>query len=211
MPEIHVLISFVLAALVMQTLPGPDMLVVITRSVTQGKRIALYSVCGIAAAGLIQIPFLAFGIGAIFQTSLIAYLTLKYAGAVYLIYIGVKFIFQTKIQKSTKSNVNSKAPAFFQGFWSNLLNPKVLVFLLAFLPQFVDSNSSSITVQFIILGIIMKSSGFIVMSTIAIMSDTLSRLLLPKSILYQWQEKIVGSIFIILGLNLFFSEQNASN
>lgn len=57
----------------------------------------------------------------------------------------------------------------------------------------------------------MKSSGFIVMSTIAIMSDTLSRLLLPKSILYQWQEKIVGSIFIILGLNLFFSEQNASN
>ncbi len=208
MPELSVLLSFILAALAMQTIPGPDLLIVMTRGVTLGKKNAFHTALGIAAAGFVQIPILMLGIGTIFQTSSLAYSVLKYTGAIYLIYIGLKYLFNSK-RNNLNLNLDSNSSAFYQGLFSNLLNPKVLVFLLAFFPQFIDPARGSVITQTLILGIAMKCSGLVVTSSVAVMADKFKGFLSQGSFVFKWQQKIVGGLFTFLGLKMLFSSEKS--
>ncbi|KAA3628843.1 MAG: LysE family translocator [Proteobacteria bacterium] len=208
MPEMPFLATFVVAVLAMQTMPGPDMVMVIARGVGQGRRIALCCVGGFAAAGLIQVPALALGVATLFQTSALSYAALQYAGAAYLIYVGVRFLLDSSKPPTTfGGDPRSGWSAFYQGFWNNLLNPKVLVFMLALLPQFVDPGRGSVAVQLAILGLTMKACGFLVNGAVAMLSGAAGDRLSRYQHLFRWQQRLVGSVLVALGLRLLFGEQ----
>ncbi len=117
MPAIEVLIPFMLAVIAIQLSPGPDMMMVIARGVGQGRKVALTCVAGISAAALVQVPALAFGVAAIFESSEFAYAVLKYTGAAYLMYLGIRFLISaSKPVQSTEATVTSARAAFFQGY-----------------------------------------------------------------------------------------------
>lgn len=209
MPELSILIPFLVAVVAIQLSPGPDMMMVIARGIGQGRKIALTCVAGISAAALIQVPALAFGVATIFERSEIAYAVLKNIGAAYLVYLGIRFFLNSsKPLDSVKDSVTSARAAFFQGFWGNLANPKSLVFLLAFLPQFVDPGRGNVAMQLFVLGIIHKSIGLIVDGSVAILSGSSGNWLRKNPSFIKWQEKLVGTILIGLGLRLAFSGDN---
>jgi len=205
MPEFSVLIPFLVAVVAIQLSPGPDMMMVIARGIGQGRKVALTCVAGISAAALIQIPALALGVATLFEKSEIAYAVLKNIGAAYLIYLGVRFFLSSsKAADSVKNSVTSARAAFFQGFWGNLANPKSLVFLIAFLPQFVDSTRENVAIQLFVLGLIHKSVGLIIDGSVAILSGSSGNWLRKNPGYIKWQEKLVGTILIGLGLRLAF-------
>jgi len=208
MPDWSVLIPFLVAVVAIQLSPGPDMMMVIARGIGQGRRVALTCVAGISAASLVQIPALALGVATIFASSEVAYTVLKNLGALYLIYIGVRFLLaSSKARVAEASPVTSARSAFFQGFWGNLANPKSLVFLLAFLPQFVDPSRGSVAVQLIVLGVIHKSVGLLVDGTVAVLAGSSGNWLQKHPGFTQWQERLVGTILIGLGLRLAFDSR----
>jgi len=208
-PEIPVLIPFLLAVIAIQLSPGPDMMMVIARGIGQGRRVALACVAGISAASLIQIPALALGVATIFATSEVAYTILKNIGALYLVYLGARFLMASSTATAAeKSAVVSARAAFFQGFWGNLANPKSLVFLLAFLPQFVDPSRGSVVTQLFVLGLLHKSVGLLVDGSVALLAGSSGNWLRQHPGFVKWQERLVGSILIGLGLRLAFDARH---
>lgn len=134
--------------------PGPDMLYVITRGMAHGRRAGILSAFGVIGGILVHTTAAAFGLTLILQTSAFAFLFVKYLGAMYLLFLGIK-AWRDKTTVSLQAptvNVSSRA-LFWQGVLSNLLNPKIAIFFLAFLPQFVDKGSSQVTLQMVILGL----------------------------------------------------------
>lgn len=209
MPDLPVFIAFLAAVVAIQLSPGPDMMMVIARGIGQGRRTALTCVAGISAASLIQIPALAFGVASIFETSEIAYLLLKNLGAAYLIYLGVRFLIgASKGPAKTQSPIDSARSAFFQGFWGNLANPKSLVFLLAFLPQFVDPARGDVGTQLIVLGLIHKLVGLFVDGSVAVLAGTSGNWLKQHPGFAVWQERIVGTVLLGLGIRLAFDSRD---
>lgn len=209
MLEFVILVPFLLAVIAIQISPGPDMMLVIARGVGQGRRVALACVAGISAASLVQIPALALGVATVFERSPLAYEILKNAGAAYLIYIGVMFLRHARSTSPAREHdVASARAAFFQGLWGNLANPKSLIFLLAFLPQFVQPDRGSVALQLAILGVIHKTVGLIVDGSVAILAGSSGNWLRRHPGFAKWQERLVGSILIGLGLRLAFDHKD---
>ena len=152
-----------------------------------------------------QIPALAFGLATVFQTSPVAYEILKWLGAVYLVYVGLAFLVSSVRSTPGLMQVSGSAiEAFRQGFWNNLLNPKVLVFMLALLPQFVDPARGPVALQFVVLGVTMKCCGFVVNGTIALLSGWAGNWLSKNAVFVRWQQRLVGTVLVGLGLRLAF-------
>lgn len=209
MPDLPILIAFLGAVIAIQISPGPDMMMVIARGIGQGRKVALTCVAGISAASLVQIPALALGVASIFATSELAYTLLKNAGAAYLIYLGIRFLTSRPARQNATSNpVGSARSAFFQGFWGNLANPKSLVFLLAFLPQFVDPDKGSVATQLVILGLIHKSVGLIVDGSVALLAGTSGNWLAQHPRFPIWQERVMGAVLLSLGIRLAFDTRD---
>ncbi len=209
MPEFLVWVAFVTAVLAMQTIPGPDMMLVIARGVGQGRRIALACVLGFAGAGIVQIPALAFGLAGVLQASPFAYEALRWLGAIYLVYVGIACLLSSSRRGHEQSRVPGTAfEAFRQGFWNNLLNPKVLVFMLALLPQFVDPGRGSVALQFVVLGMTMKCCGFAVNATVAVLCGWAGERLSENPAFVKWQQRLVGTVLVGLGLRLAFETES---
>ena len=200
------LIPFFLALLVLQLSPGPDMLLVIGRGIGQGRRVAfLTAVGGTLAAGLIQLPLLALGIASIIQSSPLAFAILRWVGAAYLIWLGLKLLLKTRgtLDPTVERNPVSSWTALREGMVSNLTNPKVLVFMLAFLPQFVDPhNGWPVAAQLLILGGMQKFSGFVVLALVALGAGGLGDWLSRRPHLLVWQKRFTGIVMLGLGLRL---------
>lgn len=205
MPEPTIWAAFIFAVLAMQTMPGPDMMLVIARGVGQGRRAAFGCVLGFAGAGIVQIPALALGVATVVQTSALAYDVLRWLGAIYLVYVGLAFLVSSARPIRGLMRVSGTAfEAFRQGFWNNLLNPKVLVFMLALLPQFVDPDRGSVGLQFVVLGVTMKCCGFAVNGSVALVSGWVGNRLSKSSLFIRWQRRLVGAVLVALGLRLAF-------
>ncbi len=205
MPELHTIALLAAAALAMQVTPGPDMMLVMGRGIGQGYRIAQATALGIASAGCIQLPLLAFGVSEIVASQPWLLDVIRLLGAAYLIFLGVKLI---RAKTSATPMVNRSATNFgravFDGMVANLLNPKMIVFQLAFLPQFVDIQAGPVWSQLIILGVVMKLCGFCVMSSVALTSGTTGRLIAKHPRWLVLQERFVGLVMIAIGLRLLF-------
>jgi len=208
---IHDIWLFVVAGLLLIITPGPDMALIVARSAQQGVRAGVVAALGVGAGLFIHIAAAAIGISAIILASAMAFTILKWLGALYLIYIGVQML-RASFQATADTENRRQLPTaslqqiFMQGFLSNVLNPKVAIFFLAFLPQFVDSNSSSKVVAFITLGLL-----FNVMGTAWNLGIALFAGLIAASHGYGrlkvWLERTIGALFVGVGVKLALAER----
>jgi len=163
LPDLSILAVFLVATIALNLSPGPDMLYVISRSLGQGRRAGIVSALGIGAGTLVHTFVTAIGLSAVLLSVPIAFEFIKYAGAAYLAFLGVRMLLNSR---SGASNLSSEAitpsglgPVFRQGVFTNVLNPKVALFFLAFLPQFVDPSKGTVALQIILLGLVFDASG----------------------------------------------------
>jgi threonine/homoserine/homoserine lactone efflux protein len=188
--------------------PGPDMLYVITRGVTQGRRAGMLSALGVICGILVHTTAAAFGLTLILQTSALAFLMVKYLGAIYLITLGIK-AWRDKstfnLQISTSSV--SFRRVFWQGVLSNVLNPKIAIFFLAFLPQFVDKGSSDVTLQMVTLGLTFACFGLCFLLVIGYSSGTIGGWLTGRPHYARFLQRLAGSILIALGIRLALTDR----
>src|SRR5215813_7360059 len=147
MPDMTSLIVFMTATLALNLSPGPDMLYVIARSVGQGQRAGIVSALGIGGGCLAHTFAAAFGLSTLLMSSAVAYDLVKYAGAVYLVYLGARALLdKSRLQAQSRLKSDNLSSIFYQGVVTNMLNPKVALFFLAFLPQFAKGGAGSIAV-----------------------------------------------------------------
>ena len=188
--------------------PGPDMLYVITRGVTHGRKAGMLSAIGVICGILVHTTAAAFGLTLILQTSALAFLIVKYLGAIYLIYLGIK-AWKDKstfnVQAST-SNASFRK-IFWQGVLSNVLNPKIAIFFLAFLPQFIDKGSSHVTLQMVILGLTFAFFGLCFLLVVGFSSGTIGSWLTHRPHYAQSLQRLAGGILIGLGIRLALTER----
>lgn len=187
--------------------PGPDMLYVITRGIAHGRRAGILSAIGVVCGILVHTTAAALGLTLILQTSALAFLLVKYIGAAYLIYLGIK-AWQDKSTLSLQSSAAgvTSGALFWQGVLSNVLNPKIAIFFLAFLPQFVEKGSSSVAWQMIFLGLTFACFGLCFLLVVGYSSGTIGRWLTNRPQYTQSLQRLAGGILIGLGIRLAFTE-----
>lgn len=172
MPDIHTLALFAGASAALVAVPGPAVLYIVSRGLAGGRRAGLLSMLGIETGNFIQVLAATAGLAAIVASSAIAFSTIKYAGAAYLIFLGLTSLFGRAAGEETgpaEAPARSGRRLYWQGFVVGMLNPKLALFLLAFLPQFIDPDAGAVWVQTLVLGTL-----FVV---IAAIGDTLFALL----------------------------------
>jgi threonine/homoserine/homoserine lactone efflux protein len=188
--------------------PGPDMLYVITRGMTHGRGAGMLSAIGVICGILVHTTAAALGLTLIFQTSATAFLIVKYLGALYLIYLGIKsWRDKSNFYLQRSSSTVSSRQLFWQGVLSNVLNPKIAIFFLAFLPQFVDKGGGQVTLQLTVLGLIFAFLGLCFLLVIGYSSGTIGSWLSRRPQYAQLSQRLTGGILIGLGLRLALTER----
>lgn len=200
---------FALASLVLNITPGNDMLYVATRSTTQGIKAGIVSALGITAGCLVHLTAAVIGLSAIIAHSAIAFGVIKYLGAAYLFYLGIKALLnkQNIFSINEKTEKKSLSKLFWQGAFTNVLNPKVALFFLAFLPQFIHPENGSPALQILLLGLWFNFSGSLVNIAVAILFGKLGNWLAGKQGIIKWQNKITGLLLIALGIKVALSSR----
>jgi threonine/homoserine/homoserine lactone efflux protein len=202
----HDLWLFVLSGLLLNVTPGPDTLYIVGRSSTQGWRGGAVAALGIGAGTLVHICAAALGLSAILAASAAAFTAVKIIGALYLLYVGIGLIRSAGGVLAPTVAPDNRAVSmrviFRQGFFTNVLNPKVALFFLAFLPQFVGSDSSSKPLAFLFLGVIFDFNGTLWNLLVAWSSARLTSKLAPSAAVRQWFNRGVGAVFILVGIRL---------
>ena len=188
--------------------PGPDMLYVITRGIAQGRRAGIVSALGVTVGILVHTLLAALGLAVILQTSLVAFLLVKYAGAAYLIYLGVKALKDTGslILKTDHQAVRVRV-LFWQGVLSNVTNPKIALFFLAFLPQFVRRESGLVPLQMLVFGLLFACFGVVFLSIVGWSAGGIGRWLARKPRYVHTIRWLTGGALIGLGVRLAFAER----
>lgn len=188
--------------------PGPDMFYVITRGMAHGRKAGMLSAIGVVCGILVHTTAAAFGLTLILQTSALAFLLIKVVGAGYLIYLGLKAWREKGMFRLQASSVGATSSAlFWQGVLSNVLNPKIAIFFLAFLPQFVDKASDHVTVQLVLLGMTFACFGLCFLLFVGFSSGTLGRWLTYRPGYAQFFQRLAGGILIGLGIRLALTEK----
>jgi threonine/homoserine/homoserine lactone efflux protein len=188
--------------------PGPDMIYVITRGVTHGRRAGILSAIGVVCGILVHTTAAAFGLTLILQTSAFAFLFVKFIGAAYLLYLGIKALRdKSTFHLQTSAPMTKPSALFWQGILSNVLNPKIAIFFLAFLPQFVDQGGGHIAWQMVILGLTFACFGLCFLLVVGYSSGTIGRWLTYRPQYAQYFQRLAGGILIVLGIRLALTER----
>lgn len=188
--------------------PGSDMLYVITRGMTHGRRAGMLSALGVICGILVHTTAAALGLTLIFQTSGMAFLVVKYLGAAYLIYLGIKSWQEKNVfTLQTSSSTVSSQQLFWQGVLSNVLNPKIAIFFLAFLPQFVDKSSNQVTLQLVTLGLTFAFLGLLFLVVVGYSSGTIGSWITRRPHVSQFLGRLSGGILVALGVRLALTER----
>ena len=207
--EFSQLALFMAATLALNLTPGPDMLYVATRSLGQGRRAGLASALGIGVGGLVHITAATLGLSALISYSATAFMTIKFVGAAYLIYLGIKtFVSKSGPVLGRIDNQDSPRKMFWQGVITNVLNPKVALFFLSFIPQFVHAEHGSTTMQIATLGIVFDISGTSVLLVVGAFFGRAGAWLERHPGFWKVQKWFTGSVFIALGAKLAISERS---
>ena len=194
---------FFVACVALAVVPGPAVLYVVTRSVEHGRRAGLAAAGGAASGGLLQTVAAAAGLASLLIASSTAFNVVKYTGAAYLVYMGVRRLLSgevAELETAAHTPALSLRRVFAQGVVVNVLNPKVTLFLLAFLPQFVDPARGSESLQIAMLGGIFMAIGLVTDSTYAIVAGTAADWLRKKRRFARIQRYVAGTVFIGLGV-----------
>lgn len=210
MIEAQTLLLFIGASALLAITPGPDILYVLTLGITRGAKAAVATTLGLTSGVLVHTTAAALGISVIFKTSELAFTVVKFAGAAYLFYLAYQafkhradLVQVDKEGKSPKSYKN----LYIKGFFMNVLNPKVSLFFLAFLPQFVNPQSGSVPLQMIQLGLAFMAVTVVIFSTCGILANKASATLMERPNIAKIVNTLAASLFVALGLKLAFSQR----
>jgi RhtB (resistance to homoserine/threonine) family protein len=195
---------FLAAGVLLNLTPGQDTLYIVGRSLAHGRRVGIASALGITTGGMIHAAAAALGLSAVLQTSATLFTTVKWIGAAYLIYLGVQMLLNARHAPTVGRPIAeaSAGVAYRQGIITNLTNPKVALFFLAFLPQFVDPAVSYKVVPFLLLGMTFNATGAIWCVTLAVAASRFRSLVTPGEKAARVLSRIAGSLFIALGIRV---------
>lgn len=205
---IHDLGMFVVSGLLLNIMPGPDSLLIMTRSATQGARAGCMAALGIGAGVFVHIFAAALGLSAVLATSATAFTVVKYIGAAYILYLAFGLL-RSKPRDAAAPVALAPLPyrkIFAQGFLTNVLNPKVALFFLAFVPQFIDADAPHKAVAFIILGCIFNINGMLWCNGLALFAARASSRLKLNPRTSLWLNRATGGLFAWLGVKLALSK-----
>lgn len=194
---------FLVASLMLNLTPGNDMLYVISRTLSSGIKGGIFSVIGVCLGCLFHIVFAVVGLSALIMKFSIAYDIIRYTGTAYLIYLGITSLFNKNKLLAVESRNQKPASSILitQGIITNVLNPKVALFFIAFLPQFINPNSEQTWAQLLGLGLWFDVQGCLLLVVIVV-SVGKANILLKNTSFWSYQKKITGLILIGLGLNM---------
>lgn len=201
----HSFVLFVAAGLVLLLIPGPSVLYITTRSIDQGRMAGIVSVFGNALGSAILAVCAAAGLSAILASSDLAFRIVKYLGAAYLIYLGIRRLFSNDDHASTAFQRKKLSLIFIQGTFIAVLNPKTALFFLAFLPQFVDVSRGYIWEQTLLLGLTLVGLGICTDSIYALLAGTVGNWLKRRGNIQRGQKYLSGGIYLALGVVSAFS------
>ncbi len=202
MPDAATMTVFVLATLALLVVPGPAVLFIVARGIDQGRGAALASAAGVAAGSLVHLAAAVLGLTVLLASSAFAFSVVKYLGAAYLIYLGIR----TLLTKPDPTVAIDRRPRplrrlFTQGIVVQLLNPKIALFFLAFLPQFVDSARGPVAVQTLALGAVLVGMGMCTDTAYGLVAGSLGGMLRGNRTFANAQRWVAGSVFLGLGVS----------
>lgn len=204
--ETHDLMVFVVAGLLLNATPGPDVLYIASCSMRQGWRSGAVAALGISAGCFIHIMAAAFGLSALLMASATSFAVLKICGAAYLIYVGVSLAVQRPPTSASPAAVPTRIrKVFLQGFLTNALNPKVALFFLAFVPQFIDTDATGKAAAFLFLGAVFNFNGTL-WNLLVAWSAAQASGKLRNTRMVVWMNRCIGGLFVALGIKLAFAK-----
>ena len=204
---------FLLASIVLLVLPGPAIVYIVTRSITQGYRAGLVAAAGVQLGTMFHVVAAAFGLSALLMTSTMAFSIVKTIGAVYLIYLGLKSLFyrspdqQIDIIPNKQLSKTALKAVFRESVIVNTFNPKVAIFFLAFLPQFITPGKGDVHYQILFLGGVLMVLGLITDSLFALLGGSLREVLFSKW--HKAEKYIAGVVYTGLGIFTLFLDANS--
>ena len=201
MPSLSTYALFVATALALLAIPGPAVLYIVSRSIDQGRRAGFASVCGITTGTIVHVTLATVGLSSLVLASRIAFDTVRYAGAAYLIYLGVRRLLTRHVEADQAGRPpRTMREVYTQGLIVNLLNPKTIVFIFAFIPQFVDVNAGHVWLQILLLGLTLAGLGFMSDSLYAVAAGTMADRLRGTPLIARVERWFGGAVLIGLGV-----------
>jgi threonine/homoserine/homoserine lactone efflux protein len=203
MPDASTFLLFAAASLAFLAIPGPSVFYIVTRSLAQGRRAGVTSMLGVQTGGLVHVVAAAFGVSALIASSATAFTIVKYAGAAYLILLGLRKLLSRGEEDIEEPEPRGPAPGsrlFWQGAVVNILNPKTALFFLAFLPQFVDPSAGPVAPQMLVLGTLLVGLGLMSDGTYALVAAGAGRKLRETAAARRTLDRLSGGVFVGLGV-----------
>ncbi len=204
LPELSAIELFAAASVALLLIPGPAVLYIVTQSAEQGRSAGLASVAGIHIGTLVHILAAAIGLSALILASAVAFSVVKFAGAAYLVYLGVRKLLERDWASEGEPPRAPLRRVFARGAVVNVLNPKTALFFLAFLPQFVDTDRAAVWSQVVVLGLVFIALGLISDSIYALVGDAVGSLLRRRATAMR---RVSGTIYIGLGAVAAFARR----
>lgn len=214
MPDLPHLLAFIAAGWLLNLTPGPDVLYIVSNSLRTGVRAGIVAGLGITAGCFVHIFAAAVGVGTLMATSAAAFTVLKVIGAAYLLYLGVRMVLSRPKPPAdlgavaAASEERSLKAIFLGGFWTNVLNPKVALFFLAFVPQFIAPGADHKALYFVLLGVLFNLNAIPVSIGWALAAGWMSRRGAVQKGMH-WLDRVAGVLFIGFGLKLAFTDAPA--
>ena len=206
----HDLALFIISGLLLNMAPGPDSLLIMARSATQGWRAGSAAALGIGAGTCVHIVAAALGMSALLATSATAFMVVKLVGAAYLLYIGISMLLAKRDEAAKPASSLPALPygrIFAQGFLTNVLNPKVALFFMAFVPQFISPDAEHKALAFLLLGAIFNLNGMLWCHLLALSSAFAQQRLQVGRRVGLWLERCTGGLFTLLGVKLALADR----
>ena len=214
--DTHQLLMFIVAGWLLNLTPGPDVLYIVSNALRSGTRAGIVAGLGITAGCFVHIFAAAVGVGALLAASATAFTVLKWLGAAYLLWMGVRMLFSragggngaaiAAAQAAPHQEASLRA-VFLGGFWTNVLNPKVAIFFLAFVPQFIAPGTENKALAFVLLGVLFNVNAIPVNTLWALAASWMARRVGAVQKGMHWLDRVAGAMFIGFGLKLAFTEQ----
>lgn len=203
---------FVLSGWLLNLTPGPDVLYIVSSALRSGVRAGIVAALGITAGCFVHIVAAGLGVSALMATSAMAFSVLKWVGAAYLLYVGVRLLLSKapdaiKIEAGSADSVTAGGlkSLFFRGFWTNALNPKVALFFLAFVPQFIAPGAAHPTVAFLLLGVLFNLNAIPINIGYAVLAAWAAQRTAAIQRGMHWLDRLAGALFVGFGIKLALS------
>lgn len=206
--ELTTLLSFLGVAILLTLMPGPDIIFVIAQSISQNKKAGIATAFGLCTGLIVHISAAALGVSALIYQSAFAFNLVKYAGAIYLLYMA----WQAFREKETAFRIEGSGhfdyrALYKRGIFMNILNPKVSLFFLALLPQFVNQSAGHVSIQMIVLGIVFLLQALVIFTLVSIFSEKVRHVLMNSERIGKRINVVKGILLGFIGLQIAFSQK----